>query len=148
MPDLLNAQDLTEITSAFLDLSDTFLKDTCQIQIAGQHFDRFGESETNRPLTNHTVKCLIVEAKTKTGSEVLFEQKGRLDMREAYVILYFADLVGLGLATANGEISIRPDKDFIIINGDRLEIKAATTIPKLSVLRSFVKIVFRKNLIR
>lgn len=144
--DLLSPLDLAEIQSAFADLADTFMKNEIIYRKAGQHFDRFMESNEGRQYQDYTLRCLLVDGKTATESQVSFETKGREDLTEKYFLLYFADLEQAGLTNPDRTLNMSADTDFVIFNGEQLEIKSIVSPPDLSTEKSIVKIYFRNNI--
>lgn len=143
---LLSPQDLESINAAFLDLRDTFLQKTITYCFVGETSDRFMENSANSFVQNIELNVLLVPESVGNGSQVEIAQKGRADFTEGYVLVYYPDLVSVSLADADN-VFMQPDKDYMLIDEQKVEVIGINPIPDLGTLKSFVKIQYRKKIV-
>jgi hypothetical protein len=143
MANLFIINDLNQIDKAFQeDIPDTFFKNDIIYHLAGQIYDRFMESNNDQEFRDIPLKGLIVDS----DSKVKFNQMGRTDMSEHYVLINFAQLEENGLVDANRELLLKANADYITLRGERYEIISVTQVPDLATLKTYVKVVYRDTI--
>jgi hypothetical protein len=139
---LLSTSDLIDINNAFKDLRDTFLQSIVIYHVLGERLDRF--MEDTELIADKIVNLPVLIVPSKMGKvEIL--QKGKQDFTESYVLVFWEDLVNTGLADTNAYF-LQADKDFMVINGEKVDVIGVNKVPDLGNLKNYVKIQYRKKL--
>jgi hypothetical protein len=139
---LLSNADLIEINKAFTDLRDTFLQSIVIYHLLGERVDRF--MEDTELIADKIVNLPVLIVPSKTGKvEIL--QKGKQDFTESYVLVFWEDLVNTGLADTNAYF-LQADKDFMVVDGQKVEVIGVNKVPDLGTLKNYVKIQYRQEL--
>lgn len=139
---LLSNADLIEINKAFTDLRDTFLQSIVIYHLLGERVDRF--MEDTELIADKIVNLPVLIVPSKIGKvEIL--QKGKQDFTESYVLVFWEDLVNTGLADTNAYF-LQADKDFMVVDGQKVEVIGVNKVPDLGTLKNYVKIQYRQEL--
>lgn len=144
MAGLISDSELAEIQVAFSDLAGTFLKSAITYHLVGERLDRFMEDSTVQTVTDISLLGLVVEDKSVSGGQIEIERIGKYYPKQYYVLLHWEALVAAGLVS-DGILLMQADRDFLTIGSVKYEVIGLVLIPDLVSLKSFVKVMFRKN---
>jgi hypothetical protein len=136
---LLTNNDLNAINNAFRDIRDTFLQSSITYQKIGERADVFMEDSENIQITSYILPVLIVPPKT---DKINILQKGKEDFTEGYVLVFWEDLVTVGLADTT-DYFMEANKDFMLLNDRQVEVIGVNKISDLGTLKNYVKIQYR-----
>ena len=145
MPQLISDSELSEIQVAFSDLAGTFLKTPITYHLVGERLDRFMEDTLTQAVTNYAVKGLVVEEKSQNQSQIDIEKQGKYYPKQFYALLHWEELETVGLVSG-GNLLMQADRDFLTIDNVKYEVIGITQVADLVTLKSFVKVMFRKNI--
>lgn len=145
MADLLSTGAKAKFAKAMEDLADTFLKETVTYFLAGRQFSTWNESESSVRFDEYSLRAKVIEINSKEENYMKRSVMGRFDEAEAYVLIYFQDLINEGLADLNGHF-LNPDRDYMIVNGERTQVIGIYKIPDLGGEQSMIAVYFKKQL--
>lgn len=145
MAQLISDSELAEIQVAFSDLAGTFLKTPIIYHYVGERLDRFMEDSNNQSVTNYDLLALIVEDKGVGGAQVDIQRDGKYYPKGFYALIYWEDMVAAGLVSG-GQNIMQADRDFITIAEIKYEVTGIVQIADLVTEKSYIKVMFRKNI--
>ncbi len=115
----------------------------CTYGLVGEMIDRYMENAANSFVQEIALSVLVVPESMGSGSEVEISQKGKSDFTTGYVLVHWQDLLTAQLADSD-KLLTNPDKDYLLIDNQKVQIIGINPIPDLVNLKSFVKIQYQK----
>lgn len=117
MSDLISASDEAEFRAAIGDVVDTFMQVPVTLFTVGASLDLYQEDNTERIHDTHDLVALVEYEEEGEDLEVKKFEGGKIDFGQADVTLGYDALVTLGLIDLDKQPIIRPEQDYMIIEG-------------------------------
>jgi hypothetical protein len=116
---------MATISDRLKKVTDKFFTKTVEYHKKLENLGRFSNSETTIGYEIFTLKGIIGWENKSEKGQVDLGVIGKVDLSEGYIEFHFQDVKNVGLIDANDILQMNPNRDFLVVQGERLELLSA-----------------------